>query len=560
MRIDYKGFIEQYFMIRTKSGRVVPFVFNDVQNRYYETLVFDYPTMQGIRENDLKARQEGFSSIIDGIFTVDFIAGELGWIDPVSGQVISHKEAETKPLFKRIDLYLDSWLQAKNISRKRFLKTDNKVSYFEGFRGSELFVGTAGAKTLGRGGTLQNLHWSECGFYPNTPILNAKDLVTGAEQQVADGIGKIFRESTGESRVGFWPDEYFAGKDGLGDFKSRFFPWFENPEYSRDVPTGYIIPAEWRERMKRYGLTREQIYWYIKKIESRKTPKERDVMIREYPFEDRDAFLASGQCYFDTTILASYLSTVSEPIAKQKQFQDFPFISQYREIKRGEFIMIFADCAQGGSDANHAKFLSRKELDIPLTYHRNGVAAKMTGDMYQILQTIYDITGVPPVVAFERNNGGGSEMERLQAMNREGKYRIFTMPRIGQERKAAEDGNESAEDDDTENSTKLLGWNTTGTTRPMMCGDGLDAIESKSFTIYDRETIEEMFTFVVNERTGRPEADRGAHDDRVMSFFGVVQMFNRVKPPSKVQQEKDYSKWENYQQEDLYDSRGFHRI
>ncbi len=547
-KIDYRRFIQDNFRIRNKKGEEIPFIFNGVQNRYYDILTEEYPDMQGIRENDLKARQEGFSSIIDAILTADFIMAELGHIPAVGGQIISHKEADTKPLFRRVDLFIDSFLQKANIDRKAFLKTDNKVSYIEGFRGSELFVGTAGAKTLGRGGTLQNIHWSECGFYPNTPVLNSRDLVIGAEQQVADGIGKIFRESTGESRIGFWPEEYFAGKEGLGDFRSRFFPWFENPEYSRPVPDGYIIQAEWEAKRKRFGLTREQIYWYIKKIESKLKPTERAKMVREYPFEDREAFLSSGSCYFDVNILNKYLSNTIEPMKEDLMYPSDPMLKQYRPIEKGEFFLVFADCSQGGSDANHVKFLSRNKLDFPLMHHRHGVAANMTEDIFPILEKIYDITGVPPTVAFERNNGGGSEMERLSSLNRSGKFNIFVMPKIGYGKSG---GDEEKKDDDKEEEEdekeKKLGWDTNKTTRPIMCGDGRNSIESKSFTIYDKETIEEMFTFIINERTGKPEADRGAHDDRVMSFFGTVQLFNRVSPPVTTKK-KDYKQWDNFKQ------------
>ena len=70
--VDYRGFIESYFYIKTKEGIIKPFIFNDVQNLWYDDLYDRYEgVLQGVRENDLKGRQFGISSVITGIFSVD---------------------------------------------------------------------------------------------------------------------------------------------------------------------------------------------------------------------------------------------------------------------------------------------------------------------------------------------------------------------------------------------------------------------------------------------------------------------------------------------------------
>ena len=75
--MKYKLFIEENFMIdRAMTGQIVPFVFNQVQNQYYEDLCREYDIeKQGInvpiREDILKARREGFSSFILGLFAAD---------------------------------------------------------------------------------------------------------------------------------------------------------------------------------------------------------------------------------------------------------------------------------------------------------------------------------------------------------------------------------------------------------------------------------------------------------------------------------------------------------
>ncbi len=124
----------------------------------------------------------------------------------------------------------------------------------------------------------------------------------------------------------------------------------------------------------------------------------------------------------------------------------------YRKLELGEFILVGADCAQGGEDSNFACFMSKTKLDIPLVYQKQDVAEEMTVDLHPVLEWIYNITLIPPVVAFERNMGGASEMTRLQKLNRSGHYIIYLMKKFG-----TTEGNS--------NTTKL-GWETTDASRP----------------------------------------------------------------------------------------------
>lgn len=306
--IDYKDFIENEFMIVPKEGGApVPFIFNDVQNKYYKQMVKDYPEMQGIRENVLKARQEGFSAEIDGILTVDFLMFEN-----ITGQIISHKEKETKALIQRVNFFIDSYLKNNNLTRRQLLKTDSKEFLENRETGSELFIGTAGAKTLGRGDTLQNLHWSEVGFYPNTPILSAEKLVNGAEQQVATGIGKIFRESTGNIHGDFWHVEIERSRKGEGSFKFRFYAWFEFRGYRKEVEIFEPTPEE-KLMMGKHKLDKTQMNWYRYKIADFKS---RALGLREYPTIPEEAFLAAGAGFFDADALKFYYDTAVKPINK----------------------------------------------------------------------------------------------------------------------------------------------------------------------------------------------------------------------------------------------------
>jgi len=309
--IDYKGFIQKYFRIKSIEGKIVPFIFNSTQNMYYEQLLKDYPTLEGIRENDLKARREGFSSFWEAIFTTDFILGTLGLTPIISGQVISHKMEEVKPHFQRISMFLDSYLARKSLERSFFLDVDNRSSYMKSRTGLELFVGSAGSKVLGRGGDTQNLLWTEIAFYPNTPIINAEDLVTGAEQQVPMGKGKIVRESTGNVVGDFFYSEWNRGDERQSNFRSRFFPWFIHKSYRVKCPPAFKFLPNEIELRQTYDIDSDQLYWYHLKMTEFKDPNKGR---REYPSCVLDSFLTSGSCFFDLPTLKWYLDNVKPPI------------------------------------------------------------------------------------------------------------------------------------------------------------------------------------------------------------------------------------------------------
>ena len=64
---------------------------------------------------------------------------------------------------------------------------------------------------------------------------------------------------------------------------------------------------------------------------------------------------------------------------------------------------------------------------------------------------------------------------------------------------------------------KKYGVKTTSLTRPIMLAELVKIVRESTECINDEETINEMITFVRNEK-GRPEAQQGCHDDLVMAL------------------------------------------
>jgi hypothetical protein len=192
---------------------------------------------------------------------------------------------------------------------------------------------------------------------------------------------------------------------------------------------------------------------------------------------------------------------------------------QYREIEHGEFFVIGCDTASGGYDYSAAQFLSKTKLDVPLVYHSQNTTSYMTDALVPVLERIHDVTGHSPVIAYETNNGGSFELERLAHLNRLGKYRLF-MQRGGI--------------GTTDNpQPKKYGFTTSSATRPVMLQDLKEAIDNRLFRIYHEPTVSELFAFIVNQTSTswRAQAEKGAHDDLVMSLAIAWQLQGSTETP-----------------------------
>lgn len=322
--IDYKKFIETVFYLKDKQGVIRRFELNDVQSAYYKVLTTDYPSMEGIRENILKGRQFGISTMWEGVFVADFIMSAIDEIQLTNSDIYSYKDEDTKAHFERVNIFLNSWLlhsqggdygnpehRTEEILaplRKSFLKVDT-TNYLETKNGTQIMTKTASAKVSGRGSTKQNIHWTEPAFYPNTDIMSARNLMTGAEEQVLDGFGKVVRESTGNLASDYYAEEYYAGKDGRSPFKSRFIAWYNHAAYAKPTPKGWELPSYYQKLVTDKLATPEQCYWHYMKTRHL-TDKEK---LREYPTFDREAFLFGGNPYFNADALLRYQENIKEP-------------------------------------------------------------------------------------------------------------------------------------------------------------------------------------------------------------------------------------------------------
>jgi hypothetical protein len=281
--------IEENFLVDDAvTGALVPFKFREVQNKYYNILENDYEeanNFSGAREIILKARKEGFTSLILGIFAAVCVISK----DPIRYLEISYKDDATLQHFRRFRTYVLSFY-AKQAGLPQEVVTDDKFmrtifsSYREGTEmvlrdnGASFYVGTANAKTGERGGTVQGILFTEDAHFPDTDIITADEIVEGTQSMVAVGTGMIFRESTANSFNHFYKAWDQAIRKEI-IHRPRFFSWrdFYTPEQFE------IIKAGFSDKRK---------------------------IMQEFPDNPEEAFIASGATYIENIDLHYYLEQI----------------------------------------------------------------------------------------------------------------------------------------------------------------------------------------------------------------------------------------------------------
>lgn len=239
----YREFIENEFLIDlADSAELVPFAFNKVQERYYNDLCTEYDIenkglISPVRENIVKARREGFSSLILGLFAADDILQD----NPTETAVLSYKDEATKVFRKRYRTFvLSFWARyygyrledaARNVSildevAKRALDVDS-IEFVQSRNKAHFYCGTASAKVGGRGGVVQKLLFSEVAFYPDTEKIMAAEMIEATTRQVDIRSGWVFHEST-ENGIGTYQHKLWVDvKRGRSRFRNRFYGWRE---------------------------------------------------------------------------------------------------------------------------------------------------------------------------------------------------------------------------------------------------------------------------------------------------------------------------------------------
>lgn len=278
---DYRFYAKYHLKIRSKSGEVVPLIFNPPQERLDAFITKQLMETGRVRLLILKARQQGFSTYVGGRFYWRTTRNE-----GKATFILSHEADTTEKLFQIVERY------HKNCPEPAKMQTDvaNRRRMVFARINSEYFVGTAGNENVGRGGTIQYLHASEAAFYPD-----GDGFSKGLLQSVPDLPGtEVILESTANGMDPLFYRMCMDALNGRGDFRLFFSPWFWQDEYRKEVPIDFVPTKEEEDIARLFSLDWQQIYWRRTKIEGAFKGDVKSFM-QEYPATVEEAFISSGE-------------------------------------------------------------------------------------------------------------------------------------------------------------------------------------------------------------------------------------------------------------------------
>lgn len=257
----YKRAIEENYTIVNKDGKEVQFILNKAQEDFFKNITG--------KDIILKDRQLGFSACITGIGTSKFIFGQNERC-----VTISNESSATQRLMDRVKYYKRSW-ETKN-GMEIPMKYNSRSEMVFGDRNNTYYIGTAGSRDFGRGDTITFLHLSEFAFYPDP-----EKLLAGIMQAVVPN-GLVFIETTAN---GFNFFKSFWDRSELRE--TGFKPHFYGPEWE-----------------------------YSKEFLEQKKKELGRYYSQEYPGTPAEAFLTSGDTYFDQEALKWYMEHTREPLSE----------------------------------------------------------------------------------------------------------------------------------------------------------------------------------------------------------------------------------------------------
>lgn len=405
--------------------------------------------------------------------------------------ILTHEQPATDNLFNMTKRYHENSHPALKPSTSA---SNSKEMVFDQLD-SSFKVGTAGSKAVGRSGTIQFLHASEVGFWPD-----AESHFAGVIQCVPDAPGtEIILESTANGIGNKFHQLWMEAINGESEYVAVFIPWFWTPEYRKDAAN--FKPSEQEQKdMSLYGFDLEQAAWRRSKIQEMGI----DLANQEYPHCWQDAFLASGRTVFDKNLTAEALKECWKPkkrmVLEKKAFveRDNGELRIWANPKQGSRYVIGADVAEGidGGDYSVCDVIEVTTGHQVAQWHGH-IAPDLFGELLYHIGKLYNNA----LLAVEANNHGLTTNIKLRDMQYANLYVQTSLDDRGS----------------SEKETRKLGFATTSRSKPYII-DNLSALLREGLSgIACKETINEMQTYIILPN-GSLSAPQNCNDDRVISY------------------------------------------
>src|SRR5580698_2790452 len=356
---------------------------------------------------------------------------------------------------------------------------------------SRVRCASAEVEETGQGFTIQHLACTEVSRWQGKPeetLANAKEAIP------ADGTMEI--ECTPNGAGGYFFEEWNRSTSGdptKREFMPHFHPWWWQDEYRRKpaVPMSQLTDEE-RTLVMAHGLDGEQITWRREKVESL-----RHNFAEKYAEDPISCFILSGNAFFEKEILNlryHELQTYT-PLEKFNKLTIFKKVIKHRRYIIGVDVATGLPVTSENPDFSAAVVIDQETGEEMAAYRAHVLPEELAHDMFE-LGTLYNNAEV----AIERNNEGGTVIMALKISEQYGN--IYTHKDWWKR--------------DWQNTRFIEGFLTTQKTRPIALNRIRWMVAHSPETIHDLIFIGEAMSFIHDEKTGKPQAAKGAHDDTVM--------------------------------------------
>ena len=498
--------IEDNLKIRDKAtGKIIKWRFNIPQVQTYMYIKDMEEQSLPVRLVILKARQEGISTLIEGILFYNTTHNQ-GYCS----HIIAHVSKASDTVFrmsKRFLAYIHKADQpATDYSNRKEILFARPLS-------SEITIDVANKNKsvkdeAGRSANIHGFHGSEVALW------NSPEEVMYAVQNCISHTPNtmVVLESTAHGASGYFHDIYWKAKANENDYRAVFLGWNLDPRNQMATPVDFSLTPEEKELKNEHSLTDRQVYWRRWKIANDHNG-DLQSFEQENPITDVEAFKTTGATIFSKESLDFYFKHTQPGIKGYLEKIDgrvlfIPDVKGnltiWEEPDENEHYLSGGDVAEGlpKGDFSCAYIMNKNTGNLCASWHGH-IDPDLFADELMLLYEFYNM----PYAGVENNNHGYTVINKLKEV-----YPYLY--------------SEWIEGQWFEGITEKVGWHTNIKTRRLMVDAGKEWIRDKLGKIPDENLLKEMTTFVRNDK-GKAEAEGTAKDDRVMAFLITLMMYER---------------------------------
>jgi hypothetical protein len=490
--------MQSLYKIKDKQKRIINLKFNDAQWQIVKDIAHQNP----IRHFAIKTRQIGIST-----FWLLWWLDEAIFEENVNCGILAHKWDSLVHLWSIIELAYRSFpeqLELKQESARALEFVHNN---------SKIFVSLSIRSTA-----VHNLHISEWCL--------CKDEEVKASMGATSKYTNISGESTGNGIGNDGYETYQDARMGNNEFTPRFIAWFLHNEYTlplKDMSEASIMRGLSEEERRLQKLMKRDYNQDIQpgQVLFRRQMKRKlkNMFPSEYPETEEDAFITSGEHFFNLKKIIELSKEAKEWIDKENYYERGDDYICFEEPNKRDVFVAGADTSEGSNDNSALKIINVTKRREAFTYK-----AKCGYKKFYKICDHWCRKYNNALLAVEDNNTGHAV---LLGLEENCKY-----PNLYQE------SNVTRIIKDSKKIKTKLGWHTDKFSRPAMLADLRLGIEDDEdveitdflpeITFYDTHLFTELYNFVRISKD-RYEALEGKTDDTIFATAIAFQLYLKNK-------------------------------